>query len=93
MHTFSLGPIQPKKESYVKILRRTVIPLYYNLQSKGISMKVGNFKLRALSKGWNCLARDLFLESPGSFSGPKNCFMFTVFAHKIKVSIILKMIQ
>ena len=46
MHTFSLGPIQPKKESYVKILRRTVIPLYYNLQSKGISMKVGNFKTK-----------------------------------------------
>ena len=93
MHSFSLGPIQPKKESFVKILRRTVIPLYYNLQSKGISMKMSNFKTKGLSRGWNCLARYQFLESPSSFSGPKNCFMFTVFALKIKVSIILKMIQ
>ena len=46
MHTFSLGPIQPKKESYVKILRRTVVPLYYNLQSKGIGMKMSNFKTK-----------------------------------------------
>ena len=35
----------------------------------------------------------LFLESPNNFSGPKSCFMFAVFAFKIKVSIILKMIQ
>ena len=34
-----------------------------------------------------------FLESPDNFSGPKSCFMFAVFAFKIKVSIILKTIQ
>ena len=34
-----------------------------------------------------------FLESPDNFSGPKTCFMFVVFAFKIKVSIILKMIK
>ena len=32
-------------------------------------------------------------ESPDNFSGPKSCFMFAVFAFKIKVSIILKTIQ
>ena len=37
--------------------------------------------------------RGLFLESPGNFSGPKSCFVFAVVAFKIKVSIILKMIQ
>ena len=36
---------------------------------------------------------DPFLESPDNFSGPKSCFMFAVFAFKIKVSIILKTIQ
>ena len=34
-----------------------------------------------------------FLESPDNFLGPKSCFIFAVFAFKIKVSIILKMIQ
>ena len=33
---------------------------------------------------------DLFLQSPGNFSGPESCF---VFAFKIKVSIILKITQ
>ena len=37
--------------------------------------------------------RSLFLESPGNFSGPKSCFVFAEVAFKIKVSIILKMIQ
>ena len=32
-----------------------------------------------------------FLEVPASnFSGPESCFMFSVFAFKIKVSIILQ---
>ena len=35
----------------------------------------------------------LFLESSYNFLGPKSCFMCAVFAFKIKVSIILKMIQ
>ena len=35
----------------------------------------------------------LFLESPGNFSSPKSCSTFAVFAFKIKVSTILKMIQ
>ena len=39
------------------------------------------------------MARGPFLESPDNFSGPKSCFMFPVFAFKIKVSIILKMIK
>ena len=34
-----------------------------------------------------------FLESPGNVSGPENCFMSAAFAFKIKVSIILKMVQ
>ena len=34
-----------------------------------------------------------FLESPDNFSGPEGCFMFAVYAVKIKVSIILKIIQ
>ena len=34
----------------------------------------------------------VFLESPSNFSGPKSCFMFAMFAFKIKVSVILKMI-
>ena len=29
--------------------------------------------------------RGWFLESPGNFSGPKSCFIFAVFAFKIKV--------
>ena len=33
------------------------------------------------------------LESPVNLSGPKICFAFVVFAFKIKVSIILKIIQ
>ena len=37
--------------------------------------------------------RGPFLECPGNFSGLESCFMFTVYAFKIKVSIILKMIQ
>ena len=28
----------------------------------------------------------LFLESPGNFSGKESCFVFVVFAYKIKVS-------
>ena len=32
----------------------------------------------------------LFLESPDSSPAPKSCFVFVVFAFKIKVSIILK---
>ena len=35
----------------------------------------------------------LFLQSPGNFSGPESCFVFAVFAFKIKVSIILKITQ
>ena len=35
----------------------------------------------------------LFLESPGNFSGPLICFMCAVFTLKVKVSVILKMIQ
>ena len=34
-----------------------------------------------------------FLEGPDNHSGPKSCFMFVVFAFKIKVSIILQVIQ
>ena len=37
--------------------------------------------------------RDPFLQSPDYFLGLKSCFMFVVFQFKIKVSIILKMIQ
>ena len=32
-------------------------------------------------------------RSPDNFSGPKSCFMFSVFAFKIKVSGILKMVK
>ena len=39
------------------------------------------------------LVRGLFLECPGNFLGPESCFVFVVFAFKIKVSIILKIIQ
>jgi len=35
----------------------------------------------------------LFLERPGKFSGPESYFVFTVFTFRIKISIILKMIQ
>ena len=38
-------------------------------------------------------ARGPYLESPGNFSGPESCFMFAVFAIKIKVLIILKMVK
>ena len=38
-------------------------------------------------------ARGPFLESADNFSGPKSCFMFAVFAFKIKVLVILKIIQ
>ena len=31
--------------------------------------------------------------SPGNFSGPESCSVFTVFTFKIKVSIISKMIK
>ena len=34
----------------------------------------------------------VFPESLSNFSGPKSCFMFAMFAFKIKVSVILKMI-
>ena len=34
-----------------------------------------------------------FLESPGTFSGPESYFVFVMFAFKIKVLIILKIIQ
>ena len=34
-----------------------------------------------------------FLESPDNYSGPEGCFMYAVYAVKIKVSIILKIIQ
>ena len=39
------------------------------------------------------MARGMFLESPGNFSGPESCSVFVVFAFKIKVSMILKIIQ
>ena len=35
---------------------------------------------------------DLFLKSPGSFSGAESYFVFAVFTFKFKVSIILTMI-
>ena len=35
----------------------------------------------------------LFLKSPDSFSAPKNCFVFVLFAFKIKVPVNLKMIR
>ena len=35
----------------------------------------------------------LFLESSVGFSGPESCFRFAVFTFKMKVSIILTMIQ
>ena len=38
-------------------------------------------------------SKGLFLEGPDNFLGPKSCFMFAVFVFKMKVSIILKMIQ
>ena len=34
-----------------------------------------------------------FLESADNYSGPEGCFMYAVYAVKIKVSIILKIIQ
>ena len=37
--------------------------------------------------------RGLFLESHGIFLGPESCFVFVVFAFKINVSIIFKIIQ
>ena len=37
--------------------------------------------------------RDPFLENPGKFFGPEKLFIFVASAFKIKVSIILKMIQ
>ena len=39
------------------------------------------------------LSRGLFLERPGDFSGPESGFVFAMFTFRIKVSIILKMIQ
>ena len=38
-------------------------------------------------------SRGPFLECPDNFMGPKSFFMLAVFAFKIKVSIILKMIR
>ena len=40
-----------------------------------------------------CPGRNAFLESHGYFSCPESCFMFAVFAFKIKVSIILKVLK
>ena len=37
--------------------------------------------------------RGLFLDIPANFSGPECCFVFVVFAFRIKVSIILKITQ
>ena len=34
-----------------------------------------------------------FLERPDNYSGPEGCFMYAVYAVKIKVSIILKIMQ
>ena len=34
-----------------------------------------------------------FLESPRNCSGPETCFVFVMFAFKMKVLIILKIIQ
>ena len=50
---------------------------------------------RALIFGSNDpkMTRGPFLESPDNFSCPKRCFMFAVFAFKIKVSLIFRMIQ
>ena len=38
-------------------------------------------------------SRDLFLESPGNFSGPESWLLFPRLAIKIKFSIILKMVE
>ena len=43
--------------------------------------------------GYERQPRALLLESPGRFSGPESQFLSTVFAFKIKVSIIFTMIQ
>ena len=40
-----------------------------------------------------CQTWATFLENQDNFSGPKSCSMFAVFAFKIKVSIILKMMH
>ena len=47
---------------------------------------------RHVAKIW-FRTRGLFLESLDNFSGSESCFVFVVFAFKIKVSIILKIIQ
>ena len=53
---------------------------------------VDSFFFRLFRVGKNG-ARGLFLERSGNFSGPESYFVFTVFTFRIKISIILKMIQ
>ena len=88
-----LDPYSQRRNLMLRYLEELLFPFITTYKVRESVWRWVTSKLRALSRGWNCLARYQFLESPSSFSGPKNCFRFTVFALKIKVSIILKMIQ
>ena len=55
----------------------------------------GGFDYQLLFRRGACANKTwgLFLQTPGNFSGRESCFVFAVFAFKIKVSIILKTTQ
>ena len=51
------------------------------------------FEERKVSYSILVLSKGLFAESPGNSLGPESCLVFAMFVFKIKVSIVLKMIQ
>ena len=78
--TYDASPWRQARRSLAPLLKSSWNNLFY----------VWIEALKYLTWFW-CLG--LFFESPTNFSGPEGCFLFVVFAFKIKVLIILKIIQ
>ena len=66
------------------------LPYYFSSSPPGLFRKYFYSGTKVFSRE---RTRGLFLECPGNFSGQESCSGFVVFASKIKVSIILKIIQ
>ena len=91
------GPIIPLQSSSRLLLSfshpslsyptQATLPFYFSSSPHALCRKYFYSGIKVFSRE---RTRGLFLESPGNFSGQESC---SVFAFKIKASIILKIIQ
>ena len=87
-HYYSCNSLRPTSKNNQEFCNHA--GCVHTLRSKSVSKP----KAEVDTNYWRAFAiQGPFLESPNNYSGPKRCFMFVVFAFKIKVSIILKIIR